>query len=52
MAPVAAPVSVSVLPAHRLAADGVAVTDVGVVLIVTGDVIAWVLPHTLVAVSV
>ena len=48
----AVPVSVRVLPAQSVVADGVAVTVVGLVLTFTVAVVAIVLPQLLVAVSV
>ena len=52
VAPVAVPVSVRVLPTHRLVADGVADTAEGTVFTVSAVVVIVVLPQALVAVSV
>ena len=52
VAPVAAPVSVNVLPEHIDVADGVAVTLVGTLFTVTGVVVIVDVPHPLAAESV
>ena len=49
VAPVAAPVRVSVEPEHTGFGDAVALTDVGVVFTVTTAVVAVTVPHELIA---